>query len=285
MERPTRSQRSRRYCILHSSFRVFFCVIGALAACVYSFLALVGDTKIQTTGFLLRVQAGKKAANQVIYKVFSAVEAIAETSPPNTTSTGLPVTILVISLPRRTDRRADMERLRRAMGLDWTYLDATEGDDEQLRAIPQHVSQIRSSTSMAFSWPEDINDLANSPNLLPPYGYDMWTSGLLDGNGSAMNSAPSLPCATNDSDVPVATARLPQYRLLTLPRIACWHSHLGAIRSIANTTHTSPGESFGVILEDDIDVERDIYGQLQGLWPLLPAKWDIIFLGECWMNC
>ncbi|PFH45031.1 hypothetical protein AMATHDRAFT_125371, partial [Amanita thiersii Skay4041] len=65
---------------------------------------------------------------------------------------------------------------------------------------------------------------------------------------------------------------------LTPARVACWHSHLPLIHRIANKENLEMRDSV-LILEDDIDMERDIRGQLAGMWPLLPDDWDIVYLG------
>jgi GR25 family glycosyltransferase involved in LPS biosynthesis len=72
------------------------------------------------------------------------------------------------------------------------------------------------------------------------------------------------------------SSRLPEYKILSLSRIACWHSHLSVIQRVS--THR-PNE-VALILEDDVDMEEDITERLSAIWSLLPSNWDIVFLGE-----
>ncbi|KAH7877754.1 uncharacterized protein C8R40DRAFT_1095048 [Lentinula edodes] len=43
-------------------------------------------------------------------------------------------------------------------------------------------------------------------------------------------------------------------------------------------------EHISIILEDDIDMEKDIRRRLHRIWIDLPDDWDIVFLGHCWSN-
>ncbi|KAJ3810242.1 hypothetical protein F5876DRAFT_76961 [Lentinula aff. lateritia] len=43
-------------------------------------------------------------------------------------------------------------------------------------------------------------------------------------------------------------------------------------------------EHISIILEDDIDIEKDIRRRLHRIWINLPDDWDIVFLGHCWSN-
>jgi len=58
--------------------------------------------------------------------------------------------IYVISLPMRTDRRAQMESLRVALGLRWTYVDATDAEDEVVPRILNRVKMQRNHSSGTF---------------------------------------------------------------------------------------------------------------------------------------
>ncbi|KAJ3861601.1 hypothetical protein EV359DRAFT_66348 [Lentinula novae-zelandiae] len=43
-------------------------------------------------------------------------------------------------------------------------------------------------------------------------------------------------------------------------------------------------EHISIILEDDIDMEKDIRRRLHRIWVNLPDDWDVVFLGHCWSN-
>jgi GR25 family glycosyltransferase involved in LPS biosynthesis len=201
--------------------------------------------------------------------------------------------IYVISLRNRYRRREDMEKLRLSLELNWTYVDALDADSplvsrimdwvKALRTGPPHIlnegttSRVGLRDNISFAWPGDIETLARSRDNL-----DLWSTG----NGvwptpiGVLNSEPYLPiaCATKNYSLMEYTGRLKEHLILTRPRVACWHSHLSVIHDIANN---APPDDFGVavILEDDVDMERDIRKQLAYLWPALPADWDIVFLG------
>ncbi|KAG8767647.1 hypothetical protein FRC12_006128 [Ceratobasidium sp. 428] len=76
---------------------------------------------------------------------------------------------------------------------------------------------------------------------------------------------------------------LPYWRILTRGTIACWHSHIGLIRTVASeSAHVGINDTGVIILEDDIDMEVDIQQRISHLWRDLPSDWDILFLGHCW---
>ncbi|RXW21089.1 hypothetical protein EST38_g4751 [Candolleomyces aberdarensis] len=168
------------------------------------------------------------------------------------------------------------------------------------------------SVPSSFTWPADIDSLAASDEYL-----DYWdpsdSPDLDDGSSLSQNSSDALLLVTTrDYVLPVSgeTATLLQeYMLLSPGRIACWHSHLKLIHRIANSDAIHrPGNSDTIsedaldsassspetvyrkatttqraawmILEDDVDMERDINVQLSRLWKHLPDDWDIVFLGK-----
>ncbi|KDR68807.1 hypothetical protein GALMADRAFT_34426, partial [Galerina marginata CBS 339.88] len=181
--------------------------------------------------------------------------------------------INVISLPDRTSRRFDMEKLRLALGLEWNYIEALPAHDSLVGGIIDWVNA-------KFAWPHNIDELAMSSQDL-----DLWSSDI-PGTPARISSPPPyrpITCATKNSDVANFSSSLPEYLVLTPARIACWHSHLSIIHRLANELTTGDtGVAF--ILEDDVDMEIDIAHQLRGLWPLLPELWDIVFLGHCWSD-
>ncbi|KAF8143296.1 hypothetical protein K438DRAFT_1876361, partial [Mycena galopus ATCC 62051] len=104
----------------------------------------------------------------------------------------VPSRTYVISLPRRTDRYQDMERLRTRLGLRWTYAVAENSQSPLVDVIMSQVQSLRQEAlgkaerplnitiKLPFKWP--------SPDIAP----------------------------TSFRETPV--------------RIACWHSHLSAIQ-------------------------------------------------------
>ncbi|ETW87735.1 hypothetical protein HETIRDRAFT_240238, partial [Heterobasidion irregulare TC 32-1] len=210
--------------------------------------------------------------------------------------------IYVVSLPHRADRRVQMDQLERALGLNWTYVDAIDADDPLIANVMDQVRTLRNNVP-TFSWPENIDSQASSDALLEPAGSDIWTLSALfgplepyfpgetperfspsarlqDPTRQPSDPPPDLACtADNDLLAPLAPEH-PAHMLLTPARIACWHSHLQVIRAIANGNDDGPA----LVLEDDIDMEWDTQARLAALWSALPAAWDIVYLGHCWSD-
>lgn len=233
-------------------------------------------------------------------------------------SLGMVSKIYVISLPRRNDRRIQMDLLKDALHLDWTYRDACEANASAVTTILRQVHVLRNqfmsrpmSRPMSqpmpkddvvsvFNWPRDMEDMVYSREKLRPLGADLWTlpssPSLSDlaayaemadpyafahkGIASSAQQAPAVfdipPLAcTSENDVFAAfSPNLPLYRHLTAAKVACWYSHLQTIRDIANGE-----DEAALVLEDDVDIERDVKVRLRALWNALPSDWDIVYLG------
>ncbi|KAI0307490.1 hypothetical protein B0F90DRAFT_1621266 [Multifurca ochricompacta] len=194
--------------------------------------------------------------------------------------------IFVISLPRRIDRRIQMDLLKDTLRLDWTYRNACEANAPIVTTI-LHQNQGEVIVSV-FDWPRDLDNMIYSQAMLQPFGADLWTlpssHGLPDlaahaELAPATLDLPPLACATgNDISAPFSPD-LPLHRHLTAAKVACWYSHSQIIREIANSKHEAV-----LVLEDDVDMERDIGRRLQALWSALPSDWDIVYLGHCWSS-
>jgi len=209
-------------------------------------------------------------------------------------SLGVADNIYVISLRNRSRRREDMEKLRLSLGLHWTYVDAVAADSrlvsqimdwvKALRTGPPHILHDGNTTRVAskftpenmnFAWPRDIETLARSGDKL-----DLWSTGVWPPPTGVSKPAPYLPipCATENYNLTEYNTGLREHLILTYPRVACWHSHLSVIHNIVNNA-PADGSGVAIILEDDVDMEKDIRKQLSYLWLSLPADWDIVFLG------
>ncbi|KAF8345436.1 hypothetical protein F5887DRAFT_1061804 [Amanita rubescens] len=198
--------------------------------------------------------------------------------------------IYVVSLPQRTGRRQEMERLRKYLGLRWAYFPATPNDSSVIHAIMQRVKILReecekNGTNCNFAWPGDLNSSALSMKSLHLWSSDFLTPASLQLLAETWLSNPVHPltCVTKNFHIPKYDPKLPLNRLLTPARVACWHSHLSVIQLISNEEGLDPWSSV-LVLEDDVDMESDIKSQLRNLWPLLPPDWDIVFLGHCWSD-
>lgn len=204
---------------------------------------------------------------------------------------GLAHETYIINLPHRDDRRKDMEKLRMALGLQWAYTDGVYLNSSLVKTTLDWVHAIRSGAphildegqspsaeGIAFSWPENVEDLARSTVAL-----EFWSNG----NGvwplpsvipKRLTPSQPMASATKNFDISKNVSALPEYLLLTEARVACWLGHLSAIHKIANSLMPDDLD-FSIILEDDVDMERDINQQVKRLWPYLPADWDMVFLG------
>ncbi|CAA7267312.1 unnamed protein product [Cyclocybe aegerita] len=210
---------------------------------------------------------------------------IHQTDTDSSLGLGVADAIYVISLPARHDRRKDMEKIRLSLNLSWTYVDALPSANPLVGIMMQWITLVRnrppyltrsddspSPDKTSFSWPED----AETMNELDFWNVDPWPS--LFGVPISSSLQP-LASATQDFTIASNASKLPEHLILTPSRVACWYSHLCVIQKIANS-----GDSVSIILEDDIDMERDIHAHLRHIWPNLPPDWDIVFLGHCWSN-
>lgn len=235
--------------------------------------------------------------------------------PPAFSDSSLDVVsrIYVISLPRRTDRRLQMDRLRDALHLNWTYRDACEANASVVTTILRQVHVLRGQLMpqpkpgdarmqhvivSAFDWPHDLEDTICSPaETLQPSGADLWTlpssnalsdldvaaeladpyafTRLPSVRPSAVSEPTPLACASGNNVSATSHPKLPLYRHLTAAKVACWYSHLQTIREIANGK-----DGTVLVLEDDIDIEWDVKKRLQALLVALPNDWDIVYLGK-----
>lgn len=198
--------------------------------------------------------------------------------------------IFVVSLPRRHDRRAQMEYLRSFLGLQWTYWDAVEAEDERISAILDQVHSIRNEAAdlsidtiserirLPFRWPSNVDTLARSNVSLAAAERLFWTSLPSSSPSEQDASRPPLTCAIADFTILPYDSDLPEHKILNAPRVACWESHLSVIKEIAGLEK----DTFGVILEDDVDLEKDIRSRLDRVWSYLPDEWDMVYLGHCW---
>ncbi|KAH9477871.1 hypothetical protein JR316_0010103 [Psilocybe cubensis] len=216
--------------------------------------------------------------------------------------------IYVVSLPGRGARKADMERLRGALGLQWKYYDATYSNSaligkilhwvenvraKLLSAIPSTDSDVSGSLGNDDSysdgdihaedvlfWPEYLEDIAQSNLEIPLLDPLIWAQ--------PVRRPPYEPLTCSEQDfylLDKAPDEVPEYKRLTSGRVACWHSHLSVLHLHANSLPTASGKgSIALILEDDVDMERDIMQQMEFLWKDLPEDWDMVFLGHCWSD-
>jgi hypothetical protein len=240
--------------------------------------------------------------------------------------------VYVVSLPRRHDRRQQVEQLSSALLFPFEYMDAVELGKDTVHSIFDHVLTQRSKMTRNetnFVWPADMDNLARLSSYLELEGSDLWNatdhlyrddkwagwnqssyqpSSILSSR-SDVEKYNSLTCSTEDHTIIPWEKGLPDHKLLTPSKLSCWSSHLSAVQAAANTlpgrpdgyellvhnlTRNVSDQSYSsessdtrteittLILEDDIDMERDVATIISSLWPSLPPSWDIVFLG--WLS-
>ncbi len=143
------------------------------------------------------------------------------------------------------------------------------------------------ATPCRYPVPPPLNASAHAPGLADNTSQPAGPSVDLQSRAISPSSLP-LTCAVQDRTHGVKyKPSLLSYMLLTPAKFACWYSHLDAIQrvaayddSLADADASGP-RGAALILEDDVDMERDVRGRLREVWSVLPDDWDIVFLGEC----
>ncbi|CAE6373792.1 unnamed protein product [Rhizoctonia solani] len=189
---------------------------------------------------------------------------------------GVASRIVVIGLERRTDRRNHMERIRRAMGLNFEWSNAIDLSDPKIAEILERVRWAREESrkgvesavpELNFAWSDEVEDMLKHGIPDEPIGVehaDIWS--LHDDPRYAQ--LPPLP------KVPVPDTRRIQYYYADAHLAG--RGQLLVLRSIAD----GPDESV-IVFEDDIDMEFDLEKRAREMWPALPSDWDVVMLGHC----
>lgn len=192
--------------------------------------------------------------------------------------------IYVINLPRRHDRYLDMTKLERALDLEFTWQNATDSHSEIVQKILERIrwwrneNRINQSDPKAdpspfkFKWAKDINE-DTSP--LDTSGSDLWTAPI---ERSHLPPLPPPPFPDTRPPIVAVFGENGDYFSedhISLPQIACWHSHYRVLRNIADGD-----DEVAIVFEDDIDLEWDTEKQLRAMWNVLPPQWDIVMIGE-----
>ncbi|KAJ7046165.1 hypothetical protein C8F04DRAFT_1387788 [Mycena alexandri] len=193
----------------------------------------------------------------------------------------------VIHLARREDRFEDMERLRTRLGLEWSYVPAEDSHSPLVRRIMNQVRTMRQEELLTLGKAYPPNTTIKLPFQWPapdtPLPFDDWRLDAPPAPHPGLVPDDHLTCATEDFTISPYSPLIPEYKILSPSRLACWHSHLSAIQR-ASTHMPKKAQAAALILEDDIDIEANVKARLLSVWSLLPADWDIVFLGHCWSN-
>lgn len=182
------------------------------------------------------------------------------------------------------------------LGLRWTYVDAISSRDPLVDKLLAGVRFVRSAIAnstdsldngfrtLLAQNAEDVDRIALSNHPIRIQESTFWVSAanqttpaIQTGVNGFVREDQLMTCATSAHDVIPYSSDLPEYRVLTRARVACWQSHISLLERIAN----DGAFDISVVLEDDIDMERDVAKRLRLLWPALPRGWDMVFLGVC----
>ncbi|CAE7151322.1 unnamed protein product [Rhizoctonia solani] len=201
---------------------------------------------------------------------------------------GVASRIVVIGLERRTDRREHMERIRRAMGLDFEWSGAIDLSDPRIAEIRERVRLAREESRKGleslvpfinFAWSDEVERMLANGVPDEPVGVehaDIWSS-YEDPRYAQLPPLPKIP--DPDTRVPVNHAwgyNISMPTSLSLAAISCWYSHYQVLRSVAD----GPDQA-AIVFEDDIDMEFDMEKRLREMWRALPVDWDVVMLGHC----
>ncbi|KAM5534390.1 hypothetical protein V8D89_011983, partial [Ganoderma adspersum] len=230
--------------------------------------------------------------------------------------------IFVISRAIRLDRRATMERLRSALALDWTYVDAISPEDTIIAGVSERVRLLRQQNNASvFEWPLDLNftTTTTSPISLLDKSHPSFLSMPCVTPVAAHNAAiPSTSglnyCPTSKETFPMASKpRLelhgPSYTTssFVVPLTCAVANHINGVEfSPSLPTHmiltpsklacwyshmsaiarfagqAHDSQRAALFLEDDVDMEQDIHRSVELVWSFLPSGWDIVFLGNAY---
>ena len=205
---------------------------------------------------------------------------------------GIATRIFVISLPERSDRRASLKPLWRSHRLDdIQYVDAVNAKAPEMDRIISHVRRERRkehANGQGFRSPQrpSFRDgLGRDAEEL--WGSDLWTlepplpdEDLLDPDAffpiTMEQGNPFNPHKLYEPTPTVSAIR--SNNPLSRAMVACWHSHLQAIRRVA-ISGSNVHKGTYIILEDDVDFEWNIESFLAPIWRALPNDWELVMLG------
>lgn len=218
---------------------------------------------------------------------------------PHSRTLGVADHVYLITLAKRKDRRELMDRIARALDLNFTYFEGTDPHKERIEKIKERVKWQRSRIdeleaepsdwpipdaesnpevifdAFPFQWSFDVEKNQKNP-LKKPLGIagsDYWTR---DPPDPVWEAAHPLPPVTSRKEIMTTIGFNDEYKnvALTNAMIGCWDSHARLWREIVEN-----GDRVAIIFEDDIDMEFDIEKRIIRMWPALPKDWDVVMLG------
>ncbi|ORY77595.1 hypothetical protein BCR35DRAFT_280062 [Leucosporidium creatinivorum] len=216
--------------------------------------------------------------------------------------------IYVLSLPNRTDRREEMNKLARALGVEVTFVDAADkgegfikwiaervGESRQLRASVMAKARHTSPSSIGglaigTDWLSPTLDLGTptSPGHIPfppfpsnsSYTGGNWVTHLeaLHSEGRHTTLKPSDP-AFNVTKALHDPRERKEVRQLHEGIISTWWGQSRVVKQMLED-----GCESALVLEDDVDVEWEVERIWSRIRRRLPKDWGVVMLGHCWSH-
>ncbi|KAK4049223.1 hypothetical protein OIO90_005512 [Microbotryomycetes sp. JL221] len=215
--------------------------------------------------------------------------------------------IYVLSLPWRTDRRQQMTKLAKALGLEVEFVDASSKEENFIKWIAERAVEVRrqrveimaeakgvsankiGGLTIGNDWlkprPSNDTEFPEFPATKVTPDKDVsWVDVLEDAH--SQNKLDLL--VPEDDQLNITTALWDQVeridgRQVNEGVISTFWGHTRAMKKVLENDDDS-----ALILEDDVDVEWD----LERLWSRIELKlpkdkrgdpnWDVTFLGHCW---
>jgi hypothetical protein len=198
------------------------------------------------------------------------------TSPPrySHSSTLTFTTIYVLTLSKRGDRRARMDKLARALGLKFVYFEATDKEDPVVSWIGERVYEIRERKrdwlsskrgvdrssigggGLASDWLRGSNGTGEMdlPSLEEErWGGMDWVRYLEESGGRELRPSEGF----NVSQALYDPMERNERRQLKEAVISTWYGHTRLLKEVLKR-----GDETALVLEDDVDLEWD----LERLW-------------------
>lgn len=186
-----------------------------------------------------------------------------------------------------------MVKLADALGLEFTFVDATDKEEGVIAWIGERVAEVRKLKAeiIANATGMRVEEIGGggvtSPWLLSTETKELELPSLKKNeyNGrdwvaylAAMKSFDLIPTPGFDVAAALYDPLEKNSRRQVVPAvIATYYSHTRLMLSIA-----AQGLESALVLEDDVDLEWDLERAWANVERRLPQDWDISFLGSCW---
>ena len=186
-----------------------------------------------------------------------------------------------------------MVKLADALGLEFTFVDATDKEEGVIAWIGERVAEVRKLKAeiIANATGMRVEEIGGggvtSPWLLSTETKELELPSLKKNeyNGrdwvaylAAMKSFDLIPTPGFDVAAALYDPLEKNSRRQVVPAvIATYYSHTRLMLSIA-----AQGLESALVLEDDVDLEWDLERAWANVERRLPSDWDISFLGSCW---